>query len=198
MAIIGYPRCGNSFARRAIEYLQYPNSILIASHNHYVSQLKEAIQLNIPTLLLIRDPLNAASSWVVRNPEIPAREALLRYIWFYQSAYQHLDSVCLSEYSEITKYPEKVIQKINIKFSTTFSEREMKLDDFRILRDKSLLMEADLFADRLKATGISMSVPSTKKEELKSRIIKSIHRDFPSLAEKALKIYGKYRSYMNK
>ena len=83
IAIIGFPRSGNSFARATFLYAN-PN-LKIASHHHYIAELKIAIKYQIPSLLLIREPIESLSSLVVRNPEIAIEEALERYLRFFRA-----------------------------------------------------------------------------------------------------------------
>lgn len=189
LAIIGYPRCGNSFGTRVIQYLQ-PTNIKIASHHHFVAELKYALQLGVPSLLLVRDPLNAVSSLVVRNPEIKISHALRWYIWFYQEAYKCSKKCCVADYKEITKSPDVIIQKLNAMYNLNLYYRVLQDNDIKLLRSEMIKHEENIFSNRLEQTKVIMSVPNYAKQKLKTDIMESIETDYKALLKQANKIYN--------
>jgi hypothetical protein len=122
VVIEGFPRSGNSFARRAFIMAQNEtfDVVSIAHHLHVPAQVVRAAQWRIPTLVLIRRPRDAVLSLVIRDP-ISVDQALRYYISFYETAEKYRDAYVLGLFEEVTEDFGEVIERINDKFGTTFS-----------------------------------------------------------------------------
>jgi hypothetical protein len=122
VVIEGYPRSGNSFARRAFIMAQDEtfDVMSIAHHLHVPAQVVRAAQWHIPTLLLIRKPKDAVLSLVIRDP-ISVDQALRYYISFYETSEKYRDAYVLGLFEEVTEDFGQVIKRMNDKFGTTFS-----------------------------------------------------------------------------
>jgi hypothetical protein len=122
LVIEGFPRSGNSFARRAFIMAQDDPQIKnhIAHHLHVPAQVVQAARWQIPTLVLIRRPRDAVSSLTIRDP-ISVSQALKYYISFYKTAEQYRDAYALGLFEEVTEDFGQVIKRVNDKFGTTFS-----------------------------------------------------------------------------
>lgn len=122
LVIEGFPRSGNSFARRAFVMAQNESfdKRRIAHHLHVPAQVVRAARWQIPTLVLIRRPRDAVLSFAVWNP-ISVDQALRYYLSFYETVEKHPDAYVLGLFEEITEDFGQVIKRINDKFGTTFS-----------------------------------------------------------------------------
>jgi hypothetical protein len=122
VVIEGYPRSGNSFARRAFIMAQGEEFDVtsIAHHLHVPAQVVRAARLRIPTLVLIRRPKDAVLSLVIRDP-ISVDQALRYYISFYETSEKYRDAYVLGLFEEVTEDFGQVIQRLNDRFGTTFS-----------------------------------------------------------------------------
>jgi hypothetical protein len=122
LVIEGFPRSGNSFARRAFIMAQDDPQIknYIAHHLHVPAQVVRAARWQIPTLVLIRRPRDAVLSLTIRDP-ISVDQALRYYVSFYETAEKYRDAYVLGLFEEVTKDFGQVIKRINDKFGTTFS-----------------------------------------------------------------------------
>ncbi len=120
LVIEGFPRSGNSFARRAFVMAQ-DEKVRIAHHFHVPAQVVRAARLRIPTLVLLRRPRDAVLSFVIWNP-ISVDQALRYYISFYETAEKYRDAYVLGLFEEVTEDFGRVIGRINDKFGTTFSQ----------------------------------------------------------------------------
>jgi len=122
VVIEGFPRSGNSFARRAFIMAQDDafDVTRIAHHLHVPAQVILAARWRIPTLVLLRKPRDAVLSLVIRDP-ISVDQALRYYITFYETAEKYRDSYILGLFEEVTDDFGQVIQRLNDKFGTTFS-----------------------------------------------------------------------------
>ncbi len=122
LVIEGFPRSGNSFARRAFIMAQDQgfDKTRIAHHLHVPAQVVRAAQWQIPTLVLIRRPKDAVLSLAIRDP-ISVDQALRYYVSFYETAEKYRDAYVLGLFEEVTEDFGQVIKRINDKFGTTFS-----------------------------------------------------------------------------
>src|SRR5687768_15078094 len=69
LVIEAFPRSGNTFAVVAFQLAQ-ARPVKIAHHLHAAAQVTRGVRLRKPTLVLIRDPLKAVSSHLVREPSV--------------------------------------------------------------------------------------------------------------------------------
>ena len=122
LVIEGFPRSGNTFARRAFVMGQSENveQRRIASHLHVPAQVVQAARWQIPTLVLIRRPRDAVLSFALWNP-ISVDQALRYYRSFYETVEKYRDAYVLGLFEEITEDVGQVIKRINDRFGTTFS-----------------------------------------------------------------------------
>src|ERR671920_2375520 len=122
LVIEGFPRSGNSFARRAFVSAQDESfdKTRIAHHLHVPAQVVRAAQWQIPTLVVIRRPRDAVLSLVIRDP-ISVDQALRYYISFYETAEKYRDAYVLGRFEEVTEDFGEVIRRINDRFGTVFS-----------------------------------------------------------------------------
>jgi hypothetical protein len=121
LVIEGFPRSGNSFARRAFVMAQNESfdKTRLAHHMHVPAQVVRAVQWQIPTLVLIRKPRDAVLSFAVWDP-ISVEQALRYYISFYETSEKYRDAYVLGLFEEVTEDFGQVIKHINDKFGTTF------------------------------------------------------------------------------
>ncbi|NJN53795.1 MAG: hypothetical protein HC804_02970 [Anaerolineae bacterium] len=82
IVIEGFPRSGNTFAVAAFSVAQ-KNTYQIARHTHKVMQIIKAVDMKIPTLVLIRTPTDAVLSLNIRQPYITLEQGLRNYIRYY-------------------------------------------------------------------------------------------------------------------
>jgi hypothetical protein len=122
LVIEGFPRSGNTFARRAFLMAQGErfDKTRISVHFHVPAQVVRAARWQIPTLVLIRKPKDAVLSFVIRDP-ISVDLALKYYISFYRTVEKYRDAYVLGLFEEVTEDFGQVIKRINDKFGTTFS-----------------------------------------------------------------------------
>jgi hypothetical protein len=122
VVIEGFPRSGNTFARRAFVMAQGENfdTSRIAHHIHVPAQVVRAARWRIPTLVLIRRPRDTVLSFALWDP-ISVEQALRYYISFYETCEKYRDAYVLGLFEEVTEDFGEVIKRVNDKFGTTFS-----------------------------------------------------------------------------
>jgi hypothetical protein len=165
LVIAGYPRSGNTFAVVAFRHAQQ-ESVSIANHLHAPAQVIRAARWEIPTLVLIRNPVDAVVSRVIRNPQISTTWALKSYISFYETIASYRHAYVIGLFDEVVEDYGAVIGRVNAKFNTRFSPFDHTEDNVSevFARIESL--------NRAKGEGLveeQIARPSAVREELKSR-----------------------------
>ena len=79
LVIEGFPRSGNTFSVIAFEHAQR-EAVRIAHHLHVPAQIIRAARWQIPSIVLIRDPVDAVASLLIRHPAMSASRALVYYV----------------------------------------------------------------------------------------------------------------------
>lgn len=119
LVIAGVPGCANSFMREAV--LAVNPQTRICSHSHVWTDIADGVALELPVLLLIREPIAAAASRLTRFGTDTPPQALREYIDFYSHALRYLDDVVIADFRETVEYPAEVIDRINLRFGTRLS-----------------------------------------------------------------------------
>ena len=92
----------------------------IAHHLHTPAQVIRAARCQLQTLVLIRNPVDATVSLMVRDPQISASQALRSYVSFYGTIAKYRHAYVLGPYEKVVKDYGKVIGWTNDKFDTQF------------------------------------------------------------------------------
>jgi hypothetical protein len=131
VVIDGFPRCANTFATIAFQLAQH-EPVRIAHHLHAPAHLAAAVDMEIPGILLIREPIGAVSSEAIRERPIRLGTVLSAYGRFYEHVLPYLDRLTVGEFSVVTTGFGRVIDALNERCGTVFDtfahdEREVEL-----------------------------------------------------------------------
>lgn len=119
--IEGFPRSANTFASVAFSMSQQ-SAVLFGNHFHSPAQFQLARKYKVPALLLMREPLDAAKSYVLfSGGRITAIEALLRYIGFHTPLIDIQGSFVVARFEEVISDFSKPIERLNSQFNVNFS-----------------------------------------------------------------------------
>lgn len=119
IVIEGFPRSGNTFAAAALEYAQ-ERAVAIARHLHAPAHVIEGVRRDLPVMLVLRDPVDAVISQVIRHPELTVRSGLRQYISFHSHLLPYADRLVVAPFEAITSDYGAVIDAVNDRFGTTF------------------------------------------------------------------------------
>lgn len=121
ITIEGYPRSANTYAVYAF---RHSNPDVgwdeIGHHLHVQAQILRSRDYGVPVILLIRHPLEAVRSLVVRHRFIPVNEALADYTRFYTDLYPLRDSFVVADFDAAVNDMGGIINRLNDKFGTTY------------------------------------------------------------------------------
>lgn len=156
--------------------------VRVAHHHHVAAQIKRAVMFNVPTIVILRNPVDCVVSRSCREPwRIIA--VYRQWIRFFKAVSNLRDFILLPSFHSATEHPGNVLRAFNSKFKTSFNT------DFPRTEDVFLKMDQNFAGQR--AAGnmrrINPNRPNPEKEMLKKEILPIVaqHR----LSSVALKIY---------
>ena len=128
--IEGFPRSANTFAYRAFQEAN-PDA-QVAHHLHTPIQVVRAADLAVPCAVVIRDPLDAITSYLVFAGGVKTpRAAIRRYVNFYARIAPVSDAFVLLRFADVLSDPSAVARALNARFGTSFaistSDRRMRV-----------------------------------------------------------------------
>lgn len=165
LVIEGFPRSGNSFAVAAFRMVQ-TRPVRLAHHLHAPAQIIAGARRHLPILVLVREPVAAVLSLVIRHPEVSIKMALHEYIRFYKTVTPYRDHYVTGVFDEVTNDFGAVIQRVNRRFKTDFGFFEHNETNvqksFEIIEQKNRQRNNGALAE------LSIARPSQVREKLKS------------------------------
>jgi len=123
IVIEGFGGSANSFSIRAFELAQHKH-VTIAHHLHAAAQIIFGVRWGIPTLVLIRDPIDTIASLMSRGHVLSVRQTLVHYIRFYQTILPFKNGCVVGMFDEVVEDFGMVIRKVNKRFNSRFMEFE--------------------------------------------------------------------------
>ena len=115
--IEGYPRSGNTFLVMLINHQRTSKGLpqlKIAHHTHRWENLRIAQIFDVPSVVLVRPPIDAISSfYVFHSGRLPVDDVALRWQEFYEFSLNILDQVTVVSFEEFAENPNPSIEKIS-------------------------------------------------------------------------------------
>lgn len=185
ICIEGYPRSANSYAVVAFRLVN--REVQAAHHLHVPAQIISACRLRIPTVAVIRHPLEAVSSFLLFQSSGNANLYLNLYTKFYRSIWPYRDQFVSADFEQVTADFNQIIEKCNHKFDTRFntvSNLEQRQEE---IFQKLSAINQRFFAGRSHRSMVPDEARSAKKKMVRERVAES-----PAL-DKAVKIYDQFR-----
>lgn len=132
LCIEGFPRSANSFAVGAVEQA-HDDPLTIAHHNHVPAPILNAVQRRLPTIVLIREPVEAVVSRRAlqlqigaveekRMPQYVSYERDLRaWIGFYETVWPVRENVVVAPFDVVIDDFGRIIHAVNTQCGTDFA-----------------------------------------------------------------------------
>jgi len=186
ITIEGYPRSANTYAVYAFKYVNDLQWNQVGHHLHVQAQIIRSVKYKIPVILLIRNPLEAVRSLVVRHDFIPVSEALEDYARFYEDLYRLKDGFVVANFEDVIENFGNITVQLNVKFSCNFNvfpdqDEQAKASVFDEIDKRNRLL------DKGKVTHLYR--PDKNKDSLKNAVELQENSE---LYRRALHIYQKY------
>lgn len=174
LVLDGFQGTANSFATRAFKMAQ-DRSVRIAHHLHAPAQIIKGARNGIPTIVTIRNPIDAAASLLSRWPYISPDQALRSYARFYEKLEPYKDRVIVSPFSQTTGHLDRVFEALNRRFDTDFAVFEHTEGQIRDLRDPAALQSREEQRRRSRKTEAKQTLGTDSSPALRRRA-STIHR----------------------
>jgi hypothetical protein len=191
LVIEGYFRCGNSFATQAFIQSQ-PSPVQVANRTHAPAIVIRAAQWWIPTLILIREPVDTVLSLALKHPHLSLRQCVEGYCRYYQRIQPYRDHYVVATFEAVTTDFGQVIGRVNQRFGTSFQrfihnpENVQRIMDHIEQRDRQTEQ-----GDRTR-----YSVPTAEKAAKKAALRESLERNgVRPLIERAAALYADFLGY---
>lgn len=118
IVIDGFPRSANTFSSRA--FLFANPGTPVSHHMHAPANVLMAVRYGLPTVVVVRTPVDAVMSEVIREPRKRLRRGLLEWNSFYGTVLPVLDRVVVADFATVTTDYSVVIEEVNRRFGTKF------------------------------------------------------------------------------
>ncbi|MGY1642854.1 hypothetical protein ACI782_17245 [Geodermatophilus sp. SYSU D00703] len=119
LVIDGYTRAASTYLVYAFQLAQ-ERPVRLAHHLHAPAQIIEAVRRALPTLVLVREPVESALSQAVQEPHVTVRDALFAYARFHERLLPYRDSFVVADFEEVTRDAKPAVQRLNDRFGTAF------------------------------------------------------------------------------
>lgn len=121
LMVDGFPGSANTYFFAEFAAAQSSPRQLVG-HSHSPVRVRAAIELGIPAAILIRDPVGAVVSTVIRWPYISMPVALRSWQRFYAHLLPVRDEAVVATFTQVTGTLDEVVRAINARFHTSFDE----------------------------------------------------------------------------
>jgi hypothetical protein len=118
ICIEGYPRSGNSFA---VRMFRTANHVHIGHHTHSTANVARAVRYGIPAVVLLRNPVDAITSFAVATRKVDIDDKLEYYLAFYQWVERRKDSVVIADFGVLISDFNDIIRQVNDKYDAGFN-----------------------------------------------------------------------------
>lgn len=159
IVIEGFPRSANTFSVVAFRQAQ-GRDVPMAHHLHVEAQVLKGVRQGLPVIVLIRNPVDAVKSLLVRHPNTGVESAFRRYIHFYEAVDKVRDRVVLASFEAVTSDFGSIIERVNSKYGTSY--RKFVHNEQNIHKVYEEIQEINNEFDDGKETHVAR--PSTKRE----------------------------------
>lgn len=161
ICIEGYPRSGNTYF--VATFLRWNPTVKVGHHSHLAASAKAAVKRRIPTVIIIREPEDAASSVVVWDDCLAVGMALWAYISFYSSLWRYRHHMLVLDFEDVVKQPDECVLRINKRFDCSFSSVEFTAEE-----DDKTRQALDRNDRRVGRDDRAASLPNRLKQKRKS------------------------------
>jgi hypothetical protein len=166
IVIEGFPRSANSFAVRAFRFAQEPREVRIAHHLHAPAQFQIAARHGIPAICLVRDPVDAIASMVIRSPRTPVGMGLRLYTQFYRRAAEFSDALIVSSFEEVTTDLGAAIERLNARFGQAWKPYRNSPANDEIVFERIRVKNRDVKAGDLSKVAVPTAQRSARSNAL--------------------------------
>lgn len=120
LVVEGFPRSGTTFATHAIRLAQ-PNPTAVTHHVHNVAILKKAVSEAVPTLVVVRQPVDALSSYLVWEPRARVKTTIWEWTHYHLGLSSLASQVVVVPFDQVRDDLASVVDRLNERYGTSFA-----------------------------------------------------------------------------
>ncbi len=189
LCLEGYPSSGTSYFNVILHYLR--PDLKIAHHTHSLANIRMALFYKIPVVVLIRDPIQAVASTVIRfgkgnSSDVVNKQLQDYYVW-YQFILNHLDRICVVPFSLLVADLEKTLAYLSRETGVDFPCPDVEKAD----REARIYIKV---WNREYGEEGKISLPSADREAAKGTLIEQM--EGLDSAEQALTVYRTVKEHI--
>jgi hypothetical protein len=193
IVIDGFLRSGNTFSVAAFAVANGAE-LHVGRHLHGAPHVLRAARLGLPTVVLIRQPAGAVSSYLVRRPTLTPEDALVEYLDFYRTAWRARDHFVVGLFDTVVKDFGSVIRRVNERYGTSFVPYEPTGENEAAAFD--LVEEMNRLECRGEVVETHVGRPSAQRTARKQEIVALMQRPRTQrLLREAEEIYERYAAH---
>lgn len=180
LVIEGPMRSGNTFCVAAFVHVN-GEAAHVGRHLHAPAHVLHAVALGIPTIVLVRDPVDACISHVIRRPELTLRDSLRDYVDFYRTLEPVRDRIVVAPFERAIHDFGSVLKEVNARFGTDFDlYLPSPANDAAVMRKVESMGRAEN-GGQVDENGVAR--PSAERRAQKEQLLQELRS--PELAELA-------------
>ncbi len=189
--VAGFPRSGNTFA--GVLLAETGEFGRVGYHFHMAGDIVALSQSDIPGIMVLRRPDDAAISWAILNDWTKLECALEDYIDFHEFLLPRVESLNVACFDWFTKHPQELICAVA---ATLGSEcRNFDLSE-ELLKRVNTKIEHTWLDDQGFVDEQKVARPSHARIEKKNNMLEELHSSphLVSLLAEAMELYGRFHS----
>ena len=184
VVIEGPPRSGNTFAVVAFQVAQ-GQPVSIAHHLHAAPQVTAAAKMDLPTIVLLRNPEDAVVSHAA-SFGVPLKLALREYVQFYTDVLPIRHSFVTATFEALTTDYGGVIQAVNAKFGADFKPFNHTEENI----DRCFKIIDDYYNIKSPQPKLTVARPSKKRQGEKEKVRSAFQAEgLSELRAEAFRLY---------
>jgi hypothetical protein len=192
LCIEGFPRSANTYCVLLVEKFA-PQKLNIAHHLHLSIQLKRAVKDGVPSVLLIREPMAAIASLLLREQRVTTWSAFYWYNSFHEDLRPFKDKLIIWPFEKVIETPLECIRDLHQKTGLVAFDENDTLDNEEIFK------QIDQLDKDVKSGGNLANVnsrPNLTKSSAKKEILAEIQSDpkWAKMRQRALDHYQFFTS----
>jgi hypothetical protein len=190
LVLEGFGRAGSTYALYGFRLAQ-PRDVRVAHHTHASAQVITAVRWGIPTIVIVRPPVDSALSHMARR-RIPARAPLQAWVRYHERILPYRDGFVVTSFADMTKDFGAVVARANERFGTSYVVWESSPENEQRIFDLINQRNVDRFgAQESEAKSQALARPTAEREALKERMRAEV--ESPALAALRTRAHGLYR-----
>jgi len=195
LVVEGYPRSGNSFFSDFIK-VAHPKTVRFAHHTHLPENVLLALDNNVPAVVLIRNPLDSISSFMIYSGH-DVKRATNQWIKFYNTLLKHIDHFAVVTFEQAVNQPKAVFEALNRELPLKLVVPEDEATAIEAAKNRIVERTEDMAARENAANRkdpvLTACLPNEGRNELK----KTIAQEVEAYLKRRPRVAELYEAYTN-